>query len=226
MAENEFANVAEWLDATKALAKTLRDFVSLQAKQQQELRIFSEKAKKELGKAQPSSSSNGSGLFLTRVSALFEQVATAQGQLCHSLPIDIDELEAELNTHVERLQVLQDEARNRRQTYDRTKKIYIASLNRFRNSFTEASKSLGQARVKGINSNVFACLDMDSNAQVKGRKELEIVADKIRNAKHDKEECTKRYSEFRKTAMGFLGSVESVYTNRQVIIDAKIFDPT
>ncbi|OQR95090.1 hypothetical protein THRCLA_08021 [Thraustotheca clavata] len=219
-AEKAFENTAEWLRAAQVLAKTLREFVQLQAKHKDELRSFAEIANARLEQVQPASTTcHGSGLFLSRVSALFAQVSSAQDEMCVNLPLDIDELEKELEIHATRLTTMQKEARERNLTFQKMKMQYRTSLETFMASFNMASKALEQGMNKdGIDPNIFEILDSDDKAEIKtGRetKAVEQIAMQIRASKNAKNACVAQYKSFRKIASEYIRSLESIHLNQQ-----------
>ncbi|KDO26453.1 hypothetical protein SPRG_08256 [Saprolegnia parasitica CBS 223.65] len=219
-AARAFSNTAEWIHATKVLATTLREFVDLQTKHKEELRDFSEQATAQLEAAQPASTTyHGSGLILARVSALFAQVASAQDAMCINLPLDIDELEQELQRHIERLQTLQTDATERNRIFEATKTQYRASLESFDVSFQSAAKALETGMNKGgIDPYIFEILDSDDRAEIRTGKETKVVehiAHQIRASKVAKATCASQYKAFRKIASDYIRSLESIELNQQ-----------
>ncbi|OQR91188.1 hypothetical protein ACHHYP_04914 [Achlya hypogyna] len=215
-----FGTSAEWIHAAKVLAQTLREFVELQTKHKDELRAFSEAASDRLEAAQPASMTcHGSGLFLTRVSALFAQVASAQDEMCINLPLDIDDLEKELETHVERLHMLQYDAMERNRIFQATKAQYRSSLDAFGSAFTATAKALEAGMNKdGIDPYIFEILDSDDRAEIKTGKEnktVEQIATQIRASKNAKAACAAQYKQFRKIASEYIQSLESIHVNQQ-----------
>ncbi|CAK4120923.1 unnamed protein product [Aphanomyces euteiches] len=192
-----------WLQATNVLATTLRDYIALQKKHQDELRLFADKACKVLEET-AASGSNQSEL-LNQVSALFAHAASAPDEMCVNLPIDIQELQEELNRQEEAMDLMRRETEKCREMYD-------------------ASRSLSTALDKGIDPAIFKVVDSDNTNQpvstIKPSKDSKLVGhvmDAISRAKRHKDQCLKEYKDFRKVAGEYATSLDSMSATHQAV---------
>ncbi|CAK4078611.1 unnamed protein product [Aphanomyces euteiches] len=211
-----------WLQATNVLATTLRDYIALQKKHQDELRLFADKACKVLEET-AASGSNQSEL-LNQVSALFAHAASAPDEMCVNLPIDIQELQEELNRQEEAMDLMRRETEKCREMYDSSKNTYVTSLTTFHDSFEKASRSLSTALDKGIDPAIFKVVDSDNTNQpvstIKPSKDSKLVGhvmDAISRAKRHKDQCLKEYKDFRKVAGEYATSLDSMSATHQAV---------
>ncbi|RHY83401.1 hypothetical protein DYB26_001535 [Aphanomyces astaci] len=215
-----------WLHATDVLASTLRGYISLQKKHQDELRAFSSTACRNLDQAAVGSASLRG--VLTHVSELFAHAASAPEELCVNLPLDIDELQTELQRQVNQMDRLVQDAHARQAAFEGAKHTYTTTLTAFHDAFALASRLLSRAIDNGIDPNTF--LDADDATAIlitqatasthliessPSKKAVSQVTDAIRRAKDFKAKCMIHYKQFRKVAGEYAQALDVMTATQQ-----------
>ncbi|RHY33936.1 hypothetical protein DYB32_001267 [Aphanomyces invadans] len=221
-----------WLHATDVLASTLRGYISLQKKHQDELRTFASKACGVLEEAAVGSESLRG--VLTHVSELFAHAASAPEELCVNLPLDLDELQTELQRQVDQMECLVQETNAQESAFNAAKQAYASAWTAFNTSFTQSSELLARAIDCGIDPNLFLDVDdasaiqatqtsttttippVDSSPTLGSKKIVRQVADAIRRAKSNKATCIVQYKLFRKVAGEYAQALDTMTATQQV----------
>ncbi|KAF0694617.1 Aste57867_14513 [Aphanomyces stellatus] len=210
-----FAGTKAWLHATQVVVTTLREFMAIQKKHQEELRVFAAKACRELDNA-----ASGTSDLLALVSGMFAQTVSAREEMCVNFPMDIDEVEEGLRGHLAQMETMQHETKVCREEFEMTKQSYAASLTVFQDSFAQASRSLSQVLNKGVDATIFNVLDTETAPSITSAKEPKLVAqvvDAIQRAKRNKDGCAKLYKDFRKAAGAYAQTLDTTAMTQQTL---------